>query len=210
MTIITKSTKQFSWAELKEAANMGALDTILCRGAQIPVTLKNGEEVVFDVTRDENGKIFFVAHDCLNDQHRMNKEWTNGGGWDACEMRAYLNSTVLALLPDEIQEVIAPTTIVQVLNGKRVESVDKLFLLSRTQVFGKGSYTKAEPDDTQLDIFLTERSRVKECGDNGTWFWWERSPNYGNTSTFCNVNSNGAADNSYVYYTCGVVPGFCI
>lgn len=210
MTIITKSTKQFSWAELKEAANMGALDTVLCRGDQIPVTLKNGEEVVFDVTRDENGKIFFVAHDCLNDQHRMNKDWTNEGGWDACEMRAYLNSTVLALLPDEIQEVIAPTTIVQVLKGKRVESVDKLFLLSRTQVFGKGSYTKAEPDDTQLDIFQTERSRVKECGDNGTWFWWERSPYSGGSNYFCYVYSGGSAGSYGAYGTNGVAPGFCI
>lgn len=189
---------------------MGALDIVLCRGDQIPVTLKNGEEVVFDVTRDENEKIFFVAHDCLNDQHRMNKEWTNEGGWDACEMRAYLNSTVLALLPDEIQEVIAPTTIVQVLNGKRVESVDKLFLLSRTQVFGKGSYTKAEPDDTQLDIFLTERSRVKECGDNGTWFWWERSPYGGSAGSFCIVGSYGIASNYSANYTIGVAPGFCI
>lgn len=210
MTIITKSTKQFSWAELKEAANMGALDTVLCRGDQIPVTLKNGEEVVFDVTSDENGKIFFVAHDCLNDQHRMNEDWTNEGGWDACEMRAYLNSTVLALLPDEIQEVIAPTTIVQVLNGKRVECTDKLFLLSHTQVFGKDRYAEIEPEDTQIDIFSTERNRVKMCGDHGTWWWWERSPNSGSSTTFCFVSNIGTANNNNAYYTIGVAPSFCI
>ena len=91
-------------------------------------------------------------------------------------MRQYLNNTVFALLPDELQALIAPTTIVQIVDGERVETEDKLFLLSKTQVFGKGRWSEREPEDAQLLCFLREKDRVKECGDNGTWWWWLRSP----------------------------------
>lgn len=107
--------------------------------------LKNGEEVAVRATQDKNGKWFFVLEDCLADEHCMNKRPTNKGAWAACDMRQYLNNTVFALLPDELQALIAPTTIVQIVDGERVETEDKLFLLSKTQVFGKGRWSEREP-----------------------------------------------------------------
>lgn len=210
MTITTKSTTELTWEAMKEAANIGILDQLIHSGDQIPVTLKNGEEVIFDVAHDETGKIFFVAHDCLNEQAQMNESYTNEGGWDACKMRSYLNSEIFALLPDDLQEAIVPTTIVQIIDGERVESNDALFLLSRTQVFGKGPWSECEPEDSQLDIFPTERSRVKECGNNGTWFWWERTPYSGTTDAFGLVSYSGGASGGSASYANGVAPGFCI
>lgn len=133
-----------SWATLK-AGKLG-----LNSGDKIPVTLKSGEEIELVYTRDENGNGYMVLDNCLFDEHAMNKKNTNAGGWKDCEMRRFLNGTIFNLLPDDLQAVIEPTTIKQVLGGKDVACEDKIFLLSKTQVFGKGDWTDKEPDDTQL------------------------------------------------------------
>ena len=208
MKIITKATMKATWAELKAAAEAGTIDEIIKSGDVIPFTLKTGEEVAVRATRDESGKLFFVLEDCLEDEHAMNKQNTTKGGWAACEMRKYLNKTVFALLPDELQAVIAPTKIIQVVDGERVETDDKLFLLSRTQVFGKGAWSEREPEDTQLDCFKREKDRVKECGDNGTWFWWLRSANYDHG--FNIVGSGGNYGNNFAANSYGVALGFCL
>lgn len=209
MEIITKATKQATWEELKAAAEAGTIDALIQDDAIIPFTLKSGEKVAVRVTHDETGKMFFVFEDCLEDEHSMNDTWSNAGGWAACKMRTHLNTSVFALFPDDLQAVIAPTKIVQILNGKRVETKDKLFIFSRTQAFGKGSYSACEPEDTQLNCFRREKDRVKECGEYGTWMWWLRSA--GNDGTFYFVGSNGSytnydgANGSY-----GVALGFCL
>ena len=210
MNIIKKTIKQSSWAELKAAAEAGTLDTLIQSGDLIPFNLKTGEEVAVRATRDGTGKLFFVLEDCMEDEHAMNKERTNKGGWDACGMRKYLNKTVLALLPDDLQTVIAPTTIVQIVDGERVESVDKLFLLSKTQVFGKGDWSDDEPEDTQLDCFRREKDRVKECAENGTWCWWLRSPVASSSSNFYNVNNSGISYGSNAANSYGVAFGFSL
>jgi len=207
LNIITKTVEQSSWEEIKAAIRDGNTEW-LHSGDMIPITLKNGEELVLDVARDESGKIIFVFHDCLNEAHVMNKRATNKGGWAKTEMRRYANSDVFALLPDDLQAVIEPTTIVQIVDGERVETNDKLFCLSRTQVFGKGWLSEKEPEDTQLDIFKSERARVKECGDNGTWPWWLRSAN--STGNFNTVGTSGSNTNNSANNSYGVALGFSL
>ena len=208
MNIITTSIKQATWAELKAAAEAGTIGELIQSGDLIPFNLKTGEEVAVRATRDGNGKMFFVLEDCLEDEHAMNKQNTTKGGWAACDMRKYLNKTVFALLPDDLQAVIAPTKIVQIVDGERVETEDKLFLFSRTQVFGKGAWSEREPEDTQLECFRREKGRVKECGDNGTWFWWLRSAYIG--SNFDIVYSSGFYTSNGASYSYGVALGFCL
>ena len=208
MNIITKAIKQTTWEELKAAAEAGTLGSIIQSGDLIPFTLKTGEEVQVRATQDEGGKWYFVLEDCLEEEHAMNKQNTNKGGWAACDMRRYLNKTIFSLLPEDLQAVIAPTKVVQIVDGERVETEDKLFLLSRTQVFGKGPWTGREPEDTQLDCFAREKDRVKECGSNGTWFWWLRSAShdYG----FSYVGSNGVSYSAGASHSDGVALGFCL
>lgn len=208
MFIKTMATYETTWNALKAAVADGDIRELLHSRDQIPVTLKTGEKVIFDVTYDETGKLFFVMHDCMDKEHVMNERFTNAGGWPACYMRRYLNNTVLDLLPDDLQAVIKPTTITQVIDGETVTCEDKLFLLSRTQVFGRGPWAAKEPDDTQLDIFRTERDRVKLCGDKGTRFWWLRSAN--TNYNFCCVDASGSYNYNYAVNSCGVALGFCI
>lgn len=210
MFIIKKALAESTWAEIKEFAKKHELSKVFGKGDQIPVKLKNDEEVVFTVGRDKSGKFFFVMEDCLNEMRPMNDKGTNAGGWKATEVRTWLNEDFFALLPDDLQEVIVPTKIVQVLDGKREECEDKIFMLSKTQVFGKGPWSEIEPEDTQLDIFLTEKSRVKECGDNGTWWYGLRTPRQNSSNGFCMVDYDGDADTTIAGSNEGVAPGFCI
>lgn len=207
----TVEVNQLSWAELKKAADAGDLAQVLHSGDTLGITLKNGEAVTLVVGTDEKGNMFFSTQDCLRNEHRMNNTMTNRGGWEATEMRRYLNEEVFALLPDDLQTVIKPTTIVQIVDGKRVETQDKLFLFSATQVFGNGNYSENEPEDTQLDIFRREKDRVKECNTYGTWFWWWlRSAGSGSGNYFCSVSGNGSNTGNLAHYSRGVALGFSI
>ena len=210
MEIIKKTTAQATWAELKAAAEAGTIDDLIQSGDLIPFTLKTGEKLAVRATHDGNGKLFFVLEDCMEESRCMNKVYTNKGGWKACDMRKHLNTTVFALLPDDLQAVIAPTTIVQVENGERRVTEDKLFLLSRTQVFGKGEWTEYEPEDTQLDIFTREKDRVKECGEYGTYWWWLRSPYSASSGYFHSVTTSGSSHYYLAHTSSGVAFGFCL
>ena len=207
MRIRTTTEYSTNWATIMEAVNKGRAREVLHSGDQIFITLKSGEDVSFDVTYDATGKLFLVMHDCMDREHYMNKLWTNAGGWRECDMRWYLNEEVFDLLPDDLQTHIKPTTITQVIDGETVTFTDKLFLLSTTQVFGKGFWSDEEPEDSQLDIFKTERDRVKLC--NGyTSRWWLRSAYY--TNFFDDVGSSGDYSNTNANGSGGVVLGFCL
>ena len=212
MKIRTTVEKVSTWAELKVLSEAGKLGKVLQSGDNIPVTLKNGEEVSFDIGKDESGKIYFVMHNCLKESKPMNRGWTNKGGWEKSNMRKYLNEKVINLLPDELREIIKPTKIVQAWDGKRRKTEDKLFLLSRTQVFGKrGNYEAIEPNDSQIDIFNSPKGRVKELEEYRTpAYWWLRSPGSSDSGTFCNVHTDGAVGGSAATGSRGVAPAFCL
>ena len=142
----------------------------------------------------------------------MNPEWTNKGGWRDSDMRRYANEEVYKLLPEEIKAIIKPTTIVQVLDGERVETRDNLFCLSATQVFGKDEYWEdREPEDTQIDIFRDPHARCKiwlGADEVCASWWWLRSA--ANIHTFRRVGTDG----SNAYYAAissgAVALGFCM
>ena len=194
-TITKKTTTDFSWADFDRSA--------LRVGDEISEVLKNGEEVIF-VVMDEG---VIGLKNCLREEHRMNNDWTNKGGWEATEMRRYLNEEVFAVLPDELQAIIKPRTLG---SGKHTFE-DKLWLFSEVEIFGEQDWTEKEPDrGTQLEYFKDRRNRIKLDADGDATWWWERSPFGSNGTYFCRVNSNGNAVYSHASYSWGVCFGFYI
>lgn len=172
-----------------------------------------GEELTVQAVGTTERGLIFLLKDCMKDEHGMNKRMTSKGGWRDSEMRLWLNETIIRMLPDELREMIVPRRIVQTMDGERLESEDKLWLPSFTEMFGKEGaedWAPADTDETQLELFSTERSRVKERPGNGTWWYWLLSP-YGSGSTyFCRVGSLGGAGYGYASYAIGVAFGFCL
>ena len=171
-TITTKETRAFNWA------NPGTLKV----GDEIVETLKDGREVVFVVMDDG-----VIGLKNLLGYHHMNEDWTNEGGWLACDMRRYLNEEVIALLPDELVAAIKLR--------KFGEEEDKLWLFSEMEVFGDHDWTENDPDrGFQFEYFKDRRNRIKVDEDGDANWWWERSPYGSDSNSFCSVNSNGSAN----------------
>ena len=187
-TITTKETRTFDWA------NPGTLKV----GDEIAETLKDGREVVFVVMDDG-----VIGLKNLLGCHYMNEDWTNKGGWLACDMRRWLNSKVLALLPDELLAVIKPR--------KFGDEEDKLWLFSEMEVFGDYSWTENDPArGFQFEYFKDRRNRIKTDEDGAAGWWWERSPCGSGSGNFCFVSSGGDADVYGASYAGGVCFGFYI
>lgn len=213
MNIRKTITSEIEWNTIKKAQADGKLQELLQVGDELDITLKTGEALTAQAAGTTENGLRFVLKDCMKDMRSMNKHMTNKGGWRDCEMRLRLNETIFHILPDELQEIIVPRRIVQTVDGEALESEDKLWLPSFTEMFGKENtkdWAPADTDETQLELFSTERSRVKEKPGNGTWWYWLRSP-YGSYSTlFCSVDSGGNATFNSASYAFGVAFGFCL
>lgn len=165
MNIRKTITSEIEWNTIKKAQADGKLQELLQVGDELDITLKTGEELTVQAVGTTERGLIFLLKDCMKDEHGMNKRMTNKGGWRDSEMRLWLNGTIIRMLPDELREMIAPRRIVQTMDGERLESEDKLWLPSFTEMFGKEGaedWAPADTDETQLELFSTERSRVKE------------------------------------------------
>lgn len=165
MNIRKTITSEIEWNTIKKAQADGKLQELLQVGDELDITLKTGEELTVQAVGTTERGLIFLLKDCMKDEHGMNKRMTSKGGWRDSEMRLWLNETIIRMLPDELREMIVPRRIAQTMDGERLESEDKLWLPSFTEMFGKEGaedWAPADTDETQLELFSTERSRVKE------------------------------------------------
>ena len=213
MNIRKTITSEIEWNTIKKAQADGKLQELLQVGDELDITLKTGEELTVQAVGTTERGLIFLLKDCMKDEHGMNKRMTNKGGWRDSEMRLWLNETVIHMLPDELREMIVPRLFVQTMDGERMESEDKLWLPSFTEMFGAKAAAEWAPGDLgdeQFELFDSERSRVKEVTGRGTWWYWLRSPCASNSAYFCLVHSDGSADGYSASYASGVAFGFCL
>lgn len=212
LTIHKKTTMETTWEAIAEAAKAGTLRELMNVGDEIPLELKTGEKITAQLA-DIRDCAFFVLKDCMKDEKPMNKKLTNAGGWRDSFMREWLNGTIFHMMPDALQEIIVPRTIRQALDGAVVETEDKLWLPSFTEMFGKEgaeAWAPADTGDEQFQLYTSEKSRVKEQGEHGTWWYWLRSPCGSNSTSFWRVSSYGNAYYTSASSSRGVAVGFCI
>ena len=166
--------------------------------------------------------------------HRMNpydsSVTTSGngtiGGWPASEMRTYVNSDIYNALPSELKNGIINTTVVSShgsTNGEtNFTSIDKMYLLSTKEVYGKGgttnviNYDTAEAETRQLDYYSSKNittssyaGAIKQYNGSNDW-WWMRSARSSYGNSFYIVISGGSWNSSSSHSTNGVSPAFRI
>lgn len=189
----------------------GKLDELLHPFDEIDVPLTTGGTVTVVCGYVTPTTARFVFKDCW-DEHVMNQENTNKTGYYKSAARKHILEDILPNIAPEWREIIVPRTIVEIIDGERVEYNDPMWMPSATDVFGApdDAWWKDLGDDFQLPIFKKERDRVKECGDNGTYPWWLRSVHATASDRFCNVAADGGAYTYSAYLSYGFAPGFDI
>ena len=221
--ITKRTTITTDWAQLKTVQEqMNLAEIMLEVGSEFPICLEadaDNENDAFEqltaqvVHVTKEGRVMVVLKDCMEKMHAMNDYVTNEGGWKDSAMRKWLNEDVLPRLPKELQAMVVPRTIRQKINGKEVQTQDKLWLPSFTEMFGAeaaAEWTTGDLGDEQFELFDSERSRVKEVPGRGTWWYWLRSPYGSYSADFCLVYGNGSAGYDIAGYAYGVAFGFCL
>lgn len=208
------------WATIIEACHANEVpDTWVADGTCYKDMLINGTNYRIDIIgknhddlADGTGKapLTFQMHDCYTTTYRMNSTNTNVGGWRDCRMRTQTLPSLKLLLPAEVQAGIRPVkklTSAGNQSSSIVTTSDELFLLSEIEIFGRTTYSFAG-EGKQYAYYQAGNSKVKNHSGSARW-WWECSPDSGDSARFCYVAADGNADWGHANTSGGVAFAFC-
>lgn len=206
------------WADIDICGRLGMAQQFFKVGDSKTVNIggTNYEVQIIGFNHDDNvsgGKAAysFQLVDCLNQTQQMNTSNTNTGGWNGSAMRGRM-STYKSQLPAALRNVIKTVKKKSGTGGGSSSGTqqtnDDLFLLSEIEIFGTTTYSVAG-EGTQYEWYKAGNSRIKKVNGSAN-YWWERSPDSGNTSSFCFVSSSGSANASAANSSRGVSFGFCV
>ena len=149
---------------------------------------------------------------------------TSDTGYDAPTNTATspVANTLMAALPADLRAVMKPITKYTDNKGNSSDvaanvtsSLDYLPLLAEQEIFGGNrTYSNQYEKNSQVQYayYSAGNSKVKyrHSATGSTAYWWERSPFYGNGSTFCIVNTDGYANTNGARYSYGLAPAFMV
>ena len=144
---------------------------------------------------------------------------TNDGDATATTATNPVANTLMAALPSDLRAVMQPMTIYTDNTGGGTNtasnvtaSVDYLPLLAEYEIFGTRSYANSSEQNHQAQYayYSAGNSKVKYChsATSSAAWWWERSPYYSNSNSFCGVYTGGTANANSARISAGVAPAF--
>lgn len=179
---------------------------------QITISL-NGTDYAFDVIGFNHddltdsaayGKVTVTGkagltlqmHNCFTTSHVMNTHNTNSGGWASSRMRTSMMVTIKEYLPTTwtifTKKVNKDSGIGGGSSSGTEVTSDDCFLLAEIEIFGSIAYS-VSGEGKQYAYYKMGKSKIKNRGSVGDVYWWQRSPQSGNTQYFCCVQSGGNA-----------------
>lgn len=144
---------------------------------------------------------------------------TDGGNAGTTTATSPVSGTLMAALPSDLRAVMKPMTIYTDNTGGGTDtasnvttSVDYLPLLAEFEIFGTRSYANSAEQNyqKQYTYFSSGNSKVKyrHSATGSTAHWWERSPRYGYSGSFCIVLTDGTAYSNTARNSSGLAPAF--
>lgn len=206
-----------TWEQVAEACRTRQVPDTWSVGDQKTMTI-DGTDYLIDIIgkdhddyADGSGKapLTFQLHNCYFTKYSMNDTASNSCKWTNCHIRSKHIPTILTLMPINIQEFIKSVnkkTAIGYNNSSLEITVDKLFLLAETEVFGVKTYSH-DGEGTQYDYYVNGYDKIKTLNGNING-WWLRSPAI-NSSSFCIVSDNGSQKFSAATTLNGVSFAFC-
>lgn len=171
-----------SWDEINMYSSIGLADKVFEVGDTKKFRLADGSYLTariigFNHDYAEDGSlthITFETVETLDGNIPMNEKSTNEGGWDASYLRAKLNGNFFEKqLPADLKAVIKPVVKITAKSGKNeilVTSVDKLFVLSEQEVFGRKIYScGGEGKKAAIAQFRDGDKKVSIAGSAYNW-----------------------------------------
>lgn len=150
--------------------------------------------------------------------HRMNMESTNEGGYEASEMREFLNEELFAALPLKLKSIIKPVLKISdggSTNKTLITTTDKCWLASYDEVgLISGSNNLSGQGELYSAIFSNNKDTRKKyiTDDTATGGWWLRSSYYSTNSSsmFWRVTNSGGSYSDIAFNNFYIAFGFCI
>lgn len=210
--IIRKHEQRAEWINIQDIIREGRARISLPHGTEINFTLKNGDPasvVVVGVDHYEKGDCVFWFRRIIG-RHCMNSNDTNEGRFPNSDMNAYLNDEVFALLPDDLQSVIAVHKTVQKSADENVETEGRLFLMSVYEGRGANDWAEYNGIDKQFPFFEKRRNRVAYDEEWDLAWYWTADPSNADTTDFCIFYYDGDKSISNASDEGGVAPLFVI
>lgn len=217
--VVGSSLEATSWNDISIMSQFGVCDQYFKVGDKKNITV-NGVSYQVQIigfnhdtlTTGGTAGITFQMVDCLATIYPMEASDTNKNGWEGCVMRkTTLNTTIYGQLNSDLKSVIKAANKVSSVgnssSGLETTS-DKLFLLSEIEVFGATNYSFAG-EGSQYEYYEAGNTKIKKVNGSAT-SWWERSPKFDSTSTFCFTSYSGTIGNSYPTTNYGVSFAFCV
>lgn len=149
---------------------------------------------------------------------RMNEDSSNTGGYEASEMRSFLNGELFGALPDMLKSIIKPVSKISdggSSNKNLVTTTEKCWLASYDEV-GLMSGNNNLPGQGTIygDIFSSSKNSRKKyiTDDTAAGGWWIRSSYYSTNSNsmFWRVTNSGGSYSDIAFNSFYVAFGFCI
>ena len=212
-----------TFAGIQQILNLHKETEMLEIGDEISITLKTGNiPMTYQVAAINHDskyahQVIFTPKWCLPTTRQMNSSNTNVGGWNSAALRTWLNGTFLTdYLPDDVAALIAERDVICSQGNQSTAlqtAVDKIWLPREYEIFGATTYATATEHTgggaEQFPIFAVAANRIKTTGQGGSAYaWWESSPYASSATSFCAVNSTGAANSIGAITAYGVAPCF--
>lgn len=172
-----------------------------------------------DDLADGSGKagLTFEATNNVLGAQRMNATSTNAGGWEASELRAKMNSgEIWNLMPADFQSKVKSVRKMTDNQGggkagSPTATVDKLFLLSSTEVYGNIKIEgNIQSDGSQYEYYVSKGvTSWNGSGASSSSYHWTRSVDPIRSNDFRYIGSNGVWYSGGAMITNCVFPAWC-
>lgn len=217
----------YSWEAVFKSIDAGTYTTTYKVGDLVPLDLGSNGVVNMqiagfnvDTLADGSGTapISWISKELLTIGHRMNpnrvanedgtyQEGTGAiGGWEKCEMRAYLNDNIKPLIPDNVSAMIKSVTKTQPSyntagTSETQTSEDDVWIPSEAEVNGVSS--------TYYGLFKNANAnRIKKKVNYSTaGGWWLRTAS--SATNYRYIDSSGRAYGTSVTMDYNIALGFC-
>ena len=190
------------------------------------IKLTTGEELTLEIwgfnhddKADGSGKagITFGMRDLMANTRTINAGITNAGGWPATDLRTWLHSTVIARLPQQLQDVLLEVVKLSTAGSASsniISSNNRLFLFAHREISGT-----FEQEGARYEYWQTVRNgsiasnRIKRLANGtGASAWWftrkARTENVFGFRLFLNGGEDSGSGTSM--NPSGVCFGFCV